>query len=284
MNHNMFTTNTTTQELQIEVNGRTVSYIDEGKGASPIMFVHGFPFDKSSWQYQIEALKTVTRVVAYDLRGFGRLSSGEASFSMDLFADDLIALMDALNIEKCIVCGLSMGGYIVFNALQRYPDRFDAAILCNTQCIEDSEEARQKRYKSIEDIRNGGKEAFADAFLKKIFTEESLSLKHGIVQETKEVIMATSDLSLIGTLEALAQRKNTCGILKDITVPVLLLCGNEDQTIAKEQSIAIEHELTVSSIHIIEGAGHMAQLEQPELFNRYIGEFVGKYKLLSNIE
>lgn len=275
---------TAIQDLQIMVNGLSVSYLDEGSSEVPILFVHGFPFEKSSWQYQIDGLKGRMRVLAYDLRGFGKSESSGDALSIDLFADDLVDFMDVLKIDTAIVCGMSMGGYIILNALQRYPDRFAAAVLSNTQCIADSEEARKKRTETIEDINNGGKEVFADAFLRKIFTEESLSSKHGIVQETKQMIMGTSNQSLTATLLALAQRKDTCSVLKEIVVPVLVLCGREDQTIDMARSLDIDSELTISTLHVIEGASHMAQMEQPEMFNRYIREFVGKYKLLASVE
>lgn len=275
---------TVAQDLQIHVNGLSVSYVDEGTGLVPFICIHGFPFDKSSWQYQIDGLKQQNRILAYDLRGFGKSESNGWALSMDLFADDLVGFMDALKIDKAIVCGMSMGGYVVFNALKRYPERFAAAVLCNTQCIADSDEARQKRFQTINSIKAGEKEAFADAFLQKVFTPESFSSKKALVEATKEVIMNTSDISIINTLYALAERDDSRAVLKEVAVPVLVLCGSDDQTIPKEQSFVLDSELPISTLHVIEGASHMVQLVQAEVFNRYVGEFVGKFKLISSIE
>src|SRR4051812_26378965 len=117
------------KELSININGITISYTDSGNSSIPLIFIHGFPFDKSTWEPQITALKNTTRVIAYDIRGFGNSTSDNEPASIDLFANDLIAFMDALKISKAIVCGLSMGGYILMNAIGRSPERFEAVIL-----------------------------------------------------------------------------------------------------------------------------------------------------------
>ncbi|MBK5286416.1 MAG: alpha/beta hydrolase, partial [Bacteroidia bacterium] len=108
---------TTGADININLNDITICYDDFGKGVIPILFIHGFPFDKSSWQPQMEFLKNTHRVIAYDIRGFGKSTAGDKKISISLFADDLIKLMDALELQKAIVCGLSMGGYILLNAV-----------------------------------------------------------------------------------------------------------------------------------------------------------------------
>src|SRR5690606_41592977 len=104
---------------------------------SPIIFLHSFPFDKTMWHGQLEFLKSTHRVIACDIRGFGQSTDETSQLSMDLFADDNIQFMDTLKIEKAIICGLSMGGFIALNLMKRYPERFSALILCDTQCIAD---------------------------------------------------------------------------------------------------------------------------------------------------
>ena len=136
-------------ELNISVNDLQVAYHDSGAETTPVIFLHGFPFDKSAWNPQLDAISSQYRMINYDLRGFGNSDAGSENFSMDLFADDLIHFMDALQIPTAIVCGLSMGGYIILNAIDRYPERFKAIILCDTQCIADTPEGKEKRYKTI---------------------------------------------------------------------------------------------------------------------------------------
>ena len=113
----------------IDIDGITISFDDFGKSDIPIIFIHGFPFDKSSWQPQITFFKHTHRVIAYDIRGFGASTAGTEKASISLFADDLVHFMDRMQIEKAIVCGLSMGGYILLNAVKRFPTRFEAIIL-----------------------------------------------------------------------------------------------------------------------------------------------------------
>ena len=99
------------------------------------------------WDEQVELLKKTHRVIAYDIRAYGKSTAGEDEQSINLFADDLIKFMDGLLIKKAIVCGFSMGGYTLLNAVSRYPKRFEALILCDTQCIADSSETKEKRNK-----------------------------------------------------------------------------------------------------------------------------------------
>ena len=129
---------TADNDLFIELDTVTLSYNDFGKGDLPVIFIHGFPFNKNMWQPQMEVFKDTHRVIALDLRGFGNSLSNKEELSITLFADDLILFMDALKIRKAVICGLSMGGYIVLNAVKRYQERFSAIVLSDTQCIRPS--------------------------------------------------------------------------------------------------------------------------------------------------
>ena len=93
-------THATGKDLNIKLNGFTICYDDLGAGEIPIIFIHGFPFNKSTWQGQMEFLRKSHRVIAYDIRGFGKSTPGKEKASIGLFADDLISFMDALKINK----------------------------------------------------------------------------------------------------------------------------------------------------------------------------------------
>ena len=162
-------TETKGYDLTIEVNDFNLSYDDVGEGRIPIIFLHGFPFDKSMWKEQCEFLKTNYRLIACDIRGFGKSIDEQTSLNMSLFADDLIQFMDKLEINKAIICGLSMGGFITLNALERFPERFEALILCDTQCIADTTEVKEKRFKAIEEIEENGVAGFYEKFIKNVF-------------------------------------------------------------------------------------------------------------------
>lgn len=269
---------TTGLNQTVMVNGISISYDDSGEGTVPIVFIHGFPFDRTMWEPQTAVLKNKNRVIQYDLRGFGESGSSEAEPSIDLHADDLIGFMDALNIHQCIVCGLSMGGYIALNAVRRYADRFQAVILCDTQCIADTSEAKEKRYQSIEALNAGGLNDFAESFVKKVFSTQSVESKTECVQEIKNTILHTKLETLTASLVALAQRHETCSTLHDITIPALILCGKEDSVTPVKQSEFLVASLPAAQLHILENAGHLSNLEQPEAFNEHMQSFINQVK------
>ena len=138
------------KELEVRVNDIVVSYNDSGQ-EHPIslIFIHGFPFNKDSWNPQLDYFTKNYRCISYDIRGFGNTHFGNQELSVELFADDLDAFMDILQIKNAVVCGLSMGGYVALRAVLKYPHRFKGLILSDTQCIADSPEGKEKRYKAI---------------------------------------------------------------------------------------------------------------------------------------
>jgi 3-oxoadipate enol-lactonase len=269
----------------VEVNSIGVAYNTVGQGFTPIIFIHGFPFDKSMWQGQLDYFGEKTQAIAYDIRGFG--GSGSEAIrpaSMELYAEDLIAFMDGLHIEKAIVCGLSMGGYILLNALNRFPDRLSAVILADTQCIADSTEAKEKRSKTIVEIETIGLKTFALEFVKNVFSNAAFTYKKLIVKPIRTVIENANPESVIHGLRALANRSEMCGALSKIEVPTLIICGKLDKITPVEQSEFMHENIPNSTLQIINKAGHMSNLEQPNHFNRAIADFIDNLPHLSPIK
>lgn len=260
--------------LTIPVNQFPLSYDDLGEGKIPMIFLHGFPFDKSMWQGQLEFLKTDYRVIACDIRGFGKSTDEVTSLRIDLYSEDLIAFMNSLHIEKAIICGLSMGGFIALNAIQRFPDRFAALILCDTQCIADTAEVKAKRYKIIEDIAANGVTDFNEGFIKSVFHTDSFSNKKELVESLRKVVFANSPHIISIGLTALAERTETCAALSSITVPTLIICGREDAVTPLAQSESMHAAIKGSVLKVIDDAGHVSNLEQPQLFNKYLLDFL----------
>jgi len=261
--------------FSLNINNHKVSYIDEGKyGAPVIIFIHGFPFNKSMWSSQIESLTNFCRVIAYDIRGFGNSDSGREKFTIELFAKDLISVMDALKIDTAILCGLSMGGYIALNAIENYPDRFSALILSDTSCKADTPEAKEKRIKDIESIRINGVEKYGEESIKKLFAPESFTKKIIEIASVREMILKTSEKSLCNTLMALSMRKQTCISLCIIKVPVLIMVGIEDIITPPSEAQFMHENIKDSTLKIIENAGHLSNLENSEEFNYQLRRFV----------
>ena len=262
--------------LSIQANGIVFNYDDSGVGDIPIVFIHGFPFDKSMWEPQINYFKLNYRVISYDIRGYGKTTSDERVLDMNLFADDLISFLDALHIDRAVVCGLSMGGYILLNALNRYPEKFTAVILSDTQCIGDSAETKEKRKKSIASIEEKGLTEFASAFVKNVFFKDSYEENLKIINKIEDVILSTSNQTVTGTLNALAQRRDMCFCLSEILIPALIIVGEEDSVTPPAQAQQLKDNIPGSKLFIIPKAGHMSNIEQPELFNKYVNNFLSE--------
>lgn len=267
--------------LTVTVNNFNLSYDDVGEGNIPIIFLHGFPFDKTMWQGQLDILPSNFRSIACDIRGFGKSTDEESLLSIDLFGDDLIMFMDALQIDKAIVCGLSMGGYIALNAMKRFPGCFEALILCDTQCIADTFEVKEKRYKIIDEIKVDGVTDFNEGFIKTVFHKDSLTGKMELVEQLRSVVFANSPHIISQGLAALSGRSETCSTLGEIAIPTLIICGREDVITPLTQSEFMNKNIKESIIRVIDNAGHVSNLEQPHEFNKNLLDFLTS---LSSIE
>jgi 3-oxoadipate enol-lactonase len=267
-------TKTTGYNRSAQINGFNLSYDDVGKGEIPIIFMHGFPFDKTSWELQLEFLKFCYRLIAFDIRGFGQSPDDHTPLSMDLWSEDLIAFMDHKGIDKAIICGLSMGGYIALRAQKRFPERFEAIILCDTQCEADTEEVRENRFKTIEKIKADGVSDFYESFLKKAFSKSSLSNKTEVVEQLRTVLYANSQHALISGLVALAEREESCSTLENIKIPTLIICGKEDEITPVAKSEYMHSAIKGSILKVIENAGHVSNLEQPHKFAQHLSDFL----------
>ncbi len=191
-----------------------------------------------------------------------------------MFADDLITFMVKLNLQDVMLCGLSMGGFFALNVIKKHPKRFKALLMCDTQCVADTTEIKEKRLKTIEEISMNGKTNFNEAFIKSVFADESLENKKEIVELLRKVVFQNSQHIIKMGLTALAERAETCTSLADIIVPTLIICGKEDSVTPLAQSEFMNKNIKGSIFHIINSAGHVSNLEQPEIFNQIVMEFL----------
>jgi 3-oxoadipate enol-lactonase len=253
----------------------SVSYFDEGsRTGSTLIFIHGFPFNKHSWEDQLDLMKDDYRVIAYDVRGHGDSSSGIRKFTVQQFVTDLFLFMDALRIEKAFLCGLSMGGYIALQAIKQHPDRITGLILCDTQCAADTEEVKKKRADTIQAVQANGVKQYAKDSVEKLFSKTSLADKQEVVSVIERTILLTPIETISNTLMALAGRSETCSSLRHIGVPVLIIVGAEDQITSPEAAQKMHELIPHSELEILEKAGHMSNLEASENFNLHLRVFL----------
>lgn len=260
------------------VNGTNLYYADIGKEESlPIVLIHGFPFSSEMWVGQTQVLqdgKKNLRIITYDLRGHGRSGVGDGQYTIELFVDDLIALLDHLKITKTILCGFSMGGYIALRAIERNPDRFNALVLCDTMSAADSNEAKIRRANSIKLVKKEGVERFAEGFLKAVFSPKTFDTKHDVIDEIRRIILSNSPLGICGALLAMAGRTDTTEALAKIGIPTLILTGEHDAVTPPTAAKSMHERIPNSKLHLIDSAGHMSNLENPNMFNEHLTKFL----------
>jgi 3-oxoadipate enol-lactonase len=253
---------------------------DEGSGTT-ILFVHGFPLSHAMWRGQLPTLKSLFRVIAPDLRGFGGSSLAEGpgddpKTTMRQLADDCAALLDALQIREPIVfCGLSMGGYVAWQFAKHYPERLKGLVLCDTKAAADSPEARETRLKMAEHVKKHGTGAVAEAMMPKLFGQATHNDKPGIVAEIRRTIEQTCPRGLAAAQRGMAEREDVRDFLPQIKVPTLVIVGREDAISPVDEMRAIADAIPGAKFHVVEQAGHMAPLEQPGDVNTLIADFVG---------
>jgi len=247
--------------MQLSVNGVKIYYTDVGPASRPtIVLIHGFPFGSEMWHSQVRALKRSYRVVAYDLRGQGRSDAGDGQFTLEFLVDDLISLLDGLKIERAILCGLSMGGYISLRATERHTDRVSGLILCDTKSEADTNDGKLARSAAIKVIKRDGVKTFAKNFLGQALCSTSLS-NQTLVNAAMKIICRNKSLGLCGTLLALAGRTDTTGFLPKILVPTLILVGDSDKITPPDFSRRMHSSIQGSELNLIADAGHFSNIE-----------------------
>jgi pimeloyl-ACP methyl ester carboxylesterase len=255
-----------------------LGYDDGGTGGVPILFVHGFPHDRSLWTPQLQGLTAQARCLAPDLRGFGE-STASPPYSMDRYADDLVGLLDVLHIDRVVVAGLSMGGYVSFALWRRHPRRVRGLVLCNTKAGADSEEAREKRRALMAVARERGSSAVADSMLTGMVGKTTRSKRPEITNAVHVMISSTPTDGVIGALQAMMERPDSTPTLSTINVPTLIVTSDEDAIIPVEEARAMHSAIRGSTLEVIAGAGHLSNLERPAAFNHIVSEYLAKLTL-----
>ena len=239
------------------------------RGAGPpLLFVHGFPLDHTSWQPQLEAFSTQARVIVPDLRGFGRSDVTPGKVTMERFADDLAELLDALQVEEPVtLCGLSMGGYIAWQFWLRHRSRLGRLILCDTRSAADSPEAAVGRRQNADRVLQHGVRPLAEAMLTKLFAPATAAQHPELVSQIQQVMCASPVEGVAAALRGMAERPDMTSRLPEIDLPALIICGALDgispPVEMREMADTMPHATYVEIPH----AGHLAPLENPAAVN-----------------
>lgn len=242
-----------------------------------LLLVHGFPLDHSMWRHQMRQFGGKYHVIAPDLRGFGASDVPTETVSMEDYADDLASLLDALRIDKAVLCGLSMGGYIGLQFVQRYPERLAGLILCDTRAVPDTAEAAKNREATAAKVLEEGTAELAKSMLEKLFAPGTLANGSDDVASIRSVMENAKPEGVAAALRGMAVRPDSREILAAIETPTLVIVGEHDALSPADEMKTIADAIPNAEYVLVKGAGHMAPLEKPEVVNQAIGDFLEKH-------
>ncbi len=239
-----------------------------------IVFIHGFPFDASTWSKQVAALQDDYFCITYDVRGLGASEVGTGQFTMEMFVDDLVSALDSLHIEKAALCGLSMGGYVALRAVERERTRFTKLILCDTRADADDNAGKLKRSANVRKIDDYGVAKFVEDFLpgsvSDVFKRDHATELDALIKR----FSAANPVGVKGCQILMMGRYDMTGLLKRIDMPALVLCGEEDAFSPPAVMESMSAHITGSRFVVVPDAGHLAPIENPDFVNRAIREFL----------
>ncbi|RKP45822.1 alpha/beta hydrolase [Cohnella endophytica] len=252
-------------------NGMTVAYREAGSGQT-IVVLHGFCGGSRYWEDALPYLSAYGRVIAPDLRGHGQSSAGEGTYSMELLADDIAGLMDALDVPKAHLIGHSLGGYVALAFAEKHPERLLSLGLAHSTSYPDTEAAQENRLKAVETIKTQGVAKFVEGLVPKLFAPEHRDNPTGQLRKAIEIGYETSAEGAVGCALGMRERPDRLRMLHSTELPILLLAGEFDEVIPPEKRFPVEGD-NVTAV-TLPGVGHMGMMEAPEPFATAIGHFL----------
>lgn len=233
-------------------------YEEHGKGL-PVVLIHGYPLDHTIWKPVVNLLKTHARLIVPDLRGFGASPSPDGDWTIRNMADDILQLLDQLEIERAVLVGHSMGGYIALNFAHAYPARTAGLGLISTQAASDSPEKRQNRYKQIEEVKRRGIKSVSEAIPGKLTPRAPLA------EALKLLMSKVNPATISQALKAMAERSDASEWLTNMDIPAVVIHGTADSLLPLENAQTMAQILPRGWLVEVPEAGHMPMLEAPEM-------------------
>lgn len=248
-----------------------------GAGDRALVLLHGYPFDHSMWQPQIRDLSEETRILAPDLRGLGKseLKRGEIA-TMTTYAQDVIAWMNAVEMQRAVVAGLSMGGYIAFEIWRRARERVAGLVLLDAKAEPDSAEAKAARDRAKQDIARGGMEAVCESMLQGVLGKTTRATRAGVVEHVRRMILSTNPDGAIAALGALRDRPSSISDLPGIDVSTIVAVGEEDELTPVAASQTMAAAIHGAELRIVPRSGHVSSLEAPAEVTRALRDLMAR--------
>ncbi|MCA9928230.1 MAG: alpha/beta fold hydrolase [Anaerolineales bacterium] len=240
-----------------------------------LLLIHGFPLNSAMWSAQLDDLSSFARIIAPDLRGHGNSDAVPGPYTVTKLADDCADLMGHLAVATpFVVAGLSMGGYIAFEFYRRYPEHVAGLILTATRATADSADARANRDAAIADVKANGIDGLVAGMLSKLMAASTYENDQELVEFVQEIMMDTSVEGAAGALHAMKTRPDSTSMLAEIDVPVLIIHGADDRIVPLAEAQAMQKAIKNAKLVVLEDAGHLPNLEQPDAFNDAVIDFL----------
>ncbi|MFI5613750.1 alpha/beta fold hydrolase [Amycolatopsis sp. NPDC051903] len=251
-----------------------LGYDDRGSGDRALLLVHGHPFDRSMWRPQTEHFAGLGfRVVVPDLRGYGE-STGEPVTTLAGFTADLIALADHLGLAKFVLGGLSMGGQIAMQTIAQHPDRVEALLLADTFPTAETPEGRRSRRAAATRVEAEGMAAYAEELLPKMVSARTRTQNPQVTAHVRTMMRTAPPHGAAAALRARALRPDYRPALEDVRVPTLVVTGSQDEFTPVADAELMHRLVPRSELAVVEGAGHLPNLERAAEFNDVFGRFL----------
>jgi 3-oxoadipate enol-lactonase len=266
---------------EADIGGRLISYLDVAPPASHragvLLLLHAFPLAAEMWAPQLSAVPSGWRFVAPDFRGFGRSApddSRDDGRAIDDYARDVLALLDHLQVAAPVVCGLSMGGYAAFALRRLAPARIRGLVLADTRPDADSDAARTARRQALATLRDSGPEAVVDAMLPRLLGPTTRSSRPAVVDRVRALARSQSAEGIGAAIVRLMTRPDSTATLAAFDGPTLVIAGEEDEITGPEVARAMHGQLARADLALVRHAGHLSNLEQPDVFNEALDRFL----------
>jgi pimeloyl-ACP methyl ester carboxylesterase len=258
---------------RVTPDGKT-AYLESGSG-TPLVLLHGFPLSKAMWRPQVDALAHAARVLALDLPGFGGSKAFDGTPSTDAMADRVAEFLDALGIkEPVVVSGLSMGGYVTLAFARRHAGRLRGLILADTKADPDDATGKANRDKAIALAQSSGSRAIIDQMMPNLVGRDTAASRPEVAEELRTIASAQTPAAVIGALKALRDRPDARPGLSAISVPTLVIVGEQDTLTPPAKSEEIARGVSGAKLVTVSGAGHVANMEAPDKFNSAVLDFL----------
>lgn len=255
-------------------------FVDEGSlrtgHATPLVFVHGFPLNHEIWAPQLQALALKYRIIAPDLRGHGKTEAPSGPYTMEQMADDLQALLAARGCGPAVLIGHSMGGYIAFAFLRRYPHLVAGLGLICTRPGPDTPEGKTNRERLAQRVEKDGSVAVADTMFPKMLAPSTYVTQPELGDSIRRMMLATPVSGIAGALRGMAVRADSTDLLPALKVPTVIITGADDQLIPPKESESMAKQISGATLHIISAAGHLPSVEKPAQFSQVLRDFLAK--------